>query len=47
MISRSGGVKQTMDFKSHNIKYSGRTYTNGTVRTPEWGKYFEDYGKLE
>lgn len=46
MLSRSGKVKQTMDFKSRRIRYSGRVYSNGTIREPEWGKYFEDYPKM-
>ncbi len=46
MLARSGKVKQTMDFKSRRIKYLGRVYSNGTIRKPEWGKYFEDYSKI-
>jgi len=46
MLSCSGKVKQTMDFKSRNVKYSGRVYSNGTIRKPEWGKYFQDYQKI-
>lgn len=47
MIARTGKVKQTVDFKSRRIKYRGRIYSNGTKRTPEWGRYFEDYAKIE
>lgn len=46
MLVKNNKVKQTMDFKSRRIKYSGRVYSNGTIRTPEWGKYFEDYQKI-
>jgi len=46
MLSRNGKVKQTMDFKSRQVEYVGRIYSNGTVRKPEWGKYFEDFGKF-
>lgn len=46
MLVKNNKVKQTMDFKSRRIKYTGRIYSNGTVRTPEWGKYFEDYQKI-
>ena len=46
MYARNKKLKQTMDFKSKNIKYSGRVYSNGTIRKPEWGKYLQDYGKL-
>lgn len=44
MVARTGGIKQTVDFKSKRIKYTGRIYSNGTQRTPEWGKHIEDYG---
>ncbi len=47
MIARTGKVKQTMDFKTRRIKYKGRVYSNGTVRYPEWGKYFEDFKKFK
>lgn len=46
MISRSGGVKGTVEFKSRQAVYPGRVYANGTVRTPEWGRYFEDYSEF-
>jgi len=46
MIVRTGKIKQTMDFKTKNIKYQGRIYSTGKVRSPEWGKYLEDYGKF-
>jgi len=46
MLSNNGKVKQTMDFKSRNIKYKGRVYSNGTIRKPEWGKYLQDYKKI-
>lgn len=46
MIARTGRIKQTIEFKSRRIKYNGRIYSNGTVRDPEWGKYFEDFNKL-
>ena len=44
MLSRSGKVKTTVDFKSKRISYKGRIYSNGTRRTPDWGKCIEDYG---
>lgn len=44
MIAPQGCIKQTVDFKTKAVKYSGRIYNNGTVREPNWGKYFEDYG---
>lgn len=47
MYARSGKLKQTMDFKSRKIEYTGRIYSNGTVRQPEWGKYIEDFSSLE
>ncbi len=47
MIARTGKVKQTVDFKSRRIKYRGRIYPNGTRRMPEWGRYLEDYTKIE
>ena len=47
MRARNGKLKQTMDFKSRRIKYSGRVYSNGTIRKPEWGKYLQDYGKFK
>lgn len=43
MVARTGSIKQTMDFKTRAVNYVGRVYPNGTVRTPEWGKYIEDY----
>ena len=43
MMSRNGMLKITMDFKSRDIKYKGRVYSNGTIRKPEWGKYLQDY----
>ena len=46
MLGKNGNVKQTMDFKSRRIKYKGRVYSNGTIRSPKWGKYFEDYSKI-
>lgn len=42
-----GKIKTIMQFKSRRIKYVGRVYTNGTVRKPEWGTYFEDYTKFK
>lgn len=47
MSSRNGKVKQTVDLKSRTIKYLGRVYTNGTIRSPEWGRYLQDYEKFE
>ena len=47
LIAKSGKIKQTMDFKSRNFKYKGRIYSTGKVRTPEWGKYLEDYWKFD
>ncbi len=47
MMARSGGVRKTMDFKSRAVEYKGRVYSNGTRRTPDWGKYIEDYGKFD
>jgi len=46
MITKKKTIKQTIDFKTRRIKYLGRVYSNGTIRSPEWGKYFEDYSKL-
>ena len=46
MYARNGKLKQTMDFKSKNINYKGRIYSNGTIRKPEWGKYLQDYKKI-
>ncbi len=46
MLSRSGQVKQTVDLKSKFVDYKGRVYPNGTIRTPEWGRYIQDYTKL-
>ena len=43
MISRNNSIKQTVDFKSRYVKYTGRMYPNGTVRDPNLGKYFQDY----
>lgn len=42
-VARTGAIKQTFDFKSREVKYEGRVYPNGTVRTPEWGRYLQDY----
>ena len=39
MLVHSGKVKQTMDFKSRQIKYTTRSYSGG--------KYFEDFSKFE
>jgi len=47
MITKKGMIKTTMDFKTRRVKYIGRVYTNGTVRTPEWGKYFEDFSEFK
>src|SRR3990167_921254 len=47
MFARNKRLKQTMDFKSKNIKYKGRVYSNGTIRKPEWGKNLQDYQKFE
>ncbi len=44
MANRNDTVKQCIDFKSRRLTYTGRVYSNGTRRTPEWGKYLEDYG---
>ena len=46
MLARSGKVKQTVDFKTRRVKYTGRIYSTGKTRIPEWGKYFEDYSKF-
>lgn len=46
MLSRSGKVKTTVDFKSKRISYKGRIYQNGTRRTPDWGKCIEDFGNF-
>ena len=46
MLVKNGKVKQTMDFKTKRIKYRGRVYSTGKIRTPEWGKYLEDYEKF-
>jgi len=46
-ISRRGSIKQCFDFKSREIQYTGRTYSNGTTRTPEWGKYLQDYSEFK
>ena len=47
MYARNKKLKQTMDFKSRNVKYTGRVYSNGTIRKPEWGKYLQDYEKFK
>ncbi len=47
MFARNGNLKQTMDFKSKKVKYSGRVYSNGTIRNPEWGKYLQDFNKFD
>lgn len=47
MLVGGNKIKQTVDFKSRLIKYIGRVYSNGTIRTPEWGKYFQDYGTFK
>jgi len=46
MIARTGKVKQTVEFKSREVTYAGRVYSNGTVRSPEWGKYIQDFTNL-
>ena len=46
MYARNRKLKQTMDFKSREIKYTGRVYSNGTIRKPEWGKYLQDFNKI-
>ena len=46
MLTRAGQIKQTVDFKTRKVKYAGRIYSNGKQRTPEWGKYLEDYSKF-
>ena len=46
MIAKTGTIKQTMDFKTRNIKYKGRVYSTGKIRYPEWGKYLENYDKF-
>lgn len=43
MTARSGRIKQTVDLKTKSIKYVGRIYSNGNRRTPEWGRFIEDY----
>lgn len=43
MMSDSGLVKTTMDFKSRAINYDGRSYPGGKKRKHDWGKYIEDY----
>jgi hypothetical protein len=47
MLTKDGNVKQTIDFKSADFTYKGRIYTNGTQRSPEWGKYFEQYNEFK
>jgi hypothetical protein len=47
MLARSGSMKQTVDFKSRLITYTGRVYSNGAVRTPAWGKHLQDFGKFQ
>ena len=47
MLAKTGKIKQTVDFKTRSIKYRGRIYSNGTIRTPEWGRYIEDYSILK
>lgn len=47
MISKNGNIKTCIDFKTKNKKYIGRVYTNGTIRTPEWGKYIQDYQEIK
>lgn len=46
MTARSGLVKMCMDFKSKHQAYPGRVYSNGTVRTPEWGRYLQDFKRF-
>lgn len=47
MLTKDKKIKITMDFKTRTIKYIGRVYSNGTIRTPEWGRYIEDYSKFD
>jgi hypothetical protein len=47
MRARTGsGIKQTVDLKTRNEEYIGRTYTNGTVRTGNWGRFLQDFEAL-
>jgi hypothetical protein len=46
LLSKSDYVVQTVEFKTKQVIYSGRVYSNGTIRTPEWGRYIEDYGRF-
>jgi hypothetical protein len=35
-------VMSAVEFKSRSLEYPGRTYSNGTVRSP-YGRFLEDY----
>jgi hypothetical protein len=47
MTTRGGRVKQTVDLKTKSATYAGRVYSNGTRRTPEWGRYIEDFQRFK
>lgn len=47
MIARTGSIKQTVDLKSRLVSYKGRIYSNGTQRTPEWGRYLQDFSRFD
>jgi hypothetical protein len=43
LMSTGNNLVQLVEFKSRYQFYAGRIYPNGTIRKPEWGKYFQDY----
>lgn len=46
MVTSSGYIKQTIDFKTKSINYIGRKYNNGTIRNLEYGRFIENYGEF-
>lgn len=45
-INKRGNVKTGIQFKTININYGRRRYSNGTIRKTDSGRYIEDYGKF-
>jgi hypothetical protein len=45
--TRTNKVKTTLDLKTRRIKYTGRVYSNGTIRAANNGRYFEDYKQFK
>lgn len=43
LMGKGGYLKTAFEFKSRSINYTGRVYSNGTIRKP-FGKFIEDYG---